>query len=457
MLKHFKLSLTIFLVFLSSILLAVPLLYRQKMVFAPFEAAEAGKQETKLLVIAPHCDDEILATGGVIHQALARGTQVKVVVMTNGDAFSKAARASFPALDSPQERYLQLAKVRQQESIAGLKILGLPKKKIIFLGYPDKGLALLWSQHWDQDKPYLNPNIRFNHSPYPSSYNPGTFYTGWNVIQDLTKIIREYQPTDIYYPHPNDLHPDHWAANSFVKYVLTQEKPENTQEHLYLVHRGMWPTPWFIPRFLMPPQSLTAIGTQWLEVPLQEETVYLKQQAILAHRTQIKVMKHYLLSFARANELFGSYPDSLLSKGKKEVLIQDPKADLWKSKTNGAGDIIQVYGNLDDQKLELELITRSPISAKVNYQFHLRFLAKEQATQLADLTIKDRQAKFSLYSQNSLPAITGLKIKIKNNVLSVEMPLSSLPPWENLYLNIETREGFSLVDKTAWRIIKLLN
>src|ERR1051325_3837894 len=39
----------------------------------------------RVLVIAPHPDDETIGAGGLIQQALAQGSLVKVVVVTNGD------------------------------------------------------------------------------------------------------------------------------------------------------------------------------------------------------------------------------------------------------------------------------------------------------------------------------------------------------------------------------------
>ena len=456
--KILRLLIPLFMVLISLAAIASNFYHRHQTAFAPpkpVESAETNSLDSKLLVIAPHCDDEVLAVGGLIQQALARGNQVKVVIITNGDGFNKAAQVNFPSITSKTDRYLQLAKTRQQESIDGLKILGLEEKEIIFLGYPDKGLASLWSKNWDQDKPYFNSNTNSDHSPYFKNFTPLTPYTGWNLVKDLTQIITEYQPTDIYYPHPNDEHPDHWATNCFVKYILNSNKLEQVREHLYLVHRGMWPTSWALPSGpeLVPPKSLTNLGTQWLEIPLRESEIQLKKASILAHQTQIKVIQHYLLSFARANELFGSYPDLPLQEGKKQLIIQDPEADLWKSKANAHGDITEVYGSLDEQKLSLEIVVRSLISNKVSYHLHLRFLEQSRPTKLVHLIIKDNQITFSFPSKDSWE-IKDLKVTQKSNRLYLEIPLASLPQFEALYLNVESKKGRSLVDKTAWRMLK---
>ena len=36
----------------------------------------------------------------------------------------------------------------------------------------------------------------------------------------MTKIIEDFKPNCIIYPDAEDAHPDHWAANAFVQYVL---------------------------------------------------------------------------------------------------------------------------------------------------------------------------------------------------------------------------------------------
>ncbi len=48
-------------------------------------AVEAFTSDDRVLIVAPHEDDETLATGGVIQQALAAGARVRVVYLTYGD------------------------------------------------------------------------------------------------------------------------------------------------------------------------------------------------------------------------------------------------------------------------------------------------------------------------------------------------------------------------------------
>src|SRR5437764_4809009 len=46
---------------------------------------------SRILVLAPHCDDETLGAGGYMAMAARLGARVRVVMLTNGDGFPLAA------------------------------------------------------------------------------------------------------------------------------------------------------------------------------------------------------------------------------------------------------------------------------------------------------------------------------------------------------------------------------
>lgn len=76
-----------------------------------------------LLVLAPHADDESLATGGLIAEACARGREVHVRVLTDGTG-------SHP--DSPTYPASRLRAVREQEARDAVAILGVDAIRIGF-------------------------------------------------------------------------------------------------------------------------------------------------------------------------------------------------------------------------------------------------------------------------------------------------------------------------------------
>ena len=57
----------------------------------------------RLLVIAPHPDDETVGAGGAIAMARARGWDVTVVFLTCGDGFWQAVRHRGEAMPTPAD------------------------------------------------------------------------------------------------------------------------------------------------------------------------------------------------------------------------------------------------------------------------------------------------------------------------------------------------------------------
>lgn len=422
---------------------------------ASTEPMEEIKKNQRILVVAPHCDDEVLGCGGVIYKALQRGDQVKVVMMTNGDGFLTAANLNFPLVFSEVKKFLDLGELRQEETIKGLGSLGLPEKDIIFLSYPDGGLDKLWSLHWDKTKPYLNPHDLSDHSPYLRTYQMKALYTGENVVANLREIIKEYRPTTIFYPHPNDVHPDHWATNSFIKYVLTTQGLNSIPQNLYLVHRGLWPMNLALGerQELVPPTPLANNGTEWGVVPLNHKEIKQKKEAILQYRTQVKVMEPFLLAFIRSNELFGFYPDATLSKGELALLIPDPVGDFENDRIFKGADIAGLYGRIKDGNLEIQLRTVSRLLSNIDYSIRLRLLNSKAEVARIDLTVDDGKVLLQNNSKTSIREIKNLKVKAINDQLSVSIPLASLPQFEYIYLSGESQKDNVLVDKTAWKML----
>src|ERR1043165_3485733 len=125
----------------------------------------------RLLVIAPHPDDETIGAGGLIQQALADGSHVKVVIVTNGDG-QRFAPVMINSRLYPRPRdYIAIGERRQAEVTAALKKLGVPTGDIVFLGYPDRGTGPMWIADWNTQCPYFASYTRVKQDPYPDSYH----------------------------------------------------------------------------------------------------------------------------------------------------------------------------------------------------------------------------------------------------------------------------------------------
>lgn len=253
------------------------------------------RRAKRVLVIAPHPDDEVLATGGVIQEHLRRGHVVKVVLITCGDGQRRG-----PFL--PSRHFRKLGERRYHESLEALSLLGLRAERVIALGYPDRGLAHLWDS-----TPYTSKYTKACAVPYPWAWQPHAPYTKASLLADLQEIVSAECPNVIYIPHPHDRHSDHRAAYAFTTYALEEAKLLAVRRY-YLIHHGAWPLPAgkHPQRHLLPPRALKT--AEWLMHELRPDQIERKCTAISKYRTQTRYFADRLFSFARRNELFALPP-----------------------------------------------------------------------------------------------------------------------------------------------------
>jgi LmbE family N-acetylglucosaminyl deacetylase len=79
------------------------------------------------IVVVPHPDDETLATGGFIAAQRARGVDITVVAVTDGE--------------NAYTENQGLASLRRKEQTCALARLGVPRQKVIRLGLIDSNVA----------------------------------------------------------------------------------------------------------------------------------------------------------------------------------------------------------------------------------------------------------------------------------------------------------------------------
>ena len=200
----------------------------------------------RLLILAPHCDDETLGSAGLILAAQRAGLQVRVVIATNGDGFYFATAQDFRKLRPGTRDYVRMGEIRQQESLAALKILGVSAQQVTFLSYPDRGTPAEWNVNWSIRNPYRSYYNQDTRSPYPLTYDPKSVYAGQAYLGDLVSILKSYRPDLIVYPHPDDVHPDHWGLNAFTRLAIAElnhtDATFQPAQLTYLVHRPGFPT-----------------------------------------------------------------------------------------------------------------------------------------------------------------------------------------------------------------------
>lgn len=153
----------------------------------------------KVMVIVPHEDDDLLISGQVLPPMYKNGADVRVVFATNGDK-----RVS--------------AYTRQSEACNALEKLGIPREKVIFLGYPDGTQlyvgkkAYSFSSGWDHT--YAGKGFKDYHF---DRFGTHAKYTAENMVDDIESVVLEYRP-DYILAIDFDTHTDHRGVSiSFEK------------------------------------------------------------------------------------------------------------------------------------------------------------------------------------------------------------------------------------------------
>jgi LmbE family N-acetylglucosaminyl deacetylase len=267
--------------------------------------------QDRYLMVAAHADDEVLAAGGLIHRAATTGANVWVVFGTNGDANRLAASIGGKRLVPRAKDFIAEGELRQREAVQALERLGVLAERIMFLGYPDRGLLTLASVRSDPGRPYTSPYTKASASPYAVSFRPHAQYTGSDVLRDIEDVMLLVRPTVVFTHHDADRHGDHKALNLMVRQTIrileSKEKLPRPKLYTYLVHAWDYPRPLrFAPEeLLLPPKSLQN-GQRWVRFDLTPYELSVKQEAMKTYRSQLDspYLRLLLMSFMRQNELF---------------------------------------------------------------------------------------------------------------------------------------------------------
>ncbi|MEK8051127.1 PIG-L deacetylase family protein [Ideonella sp. DXS22W] len=131
----------------------------------------------RLLVLAPHPDDESIACGGTLALAVAAGAAVQVVFLTDGRLGDAALRRLPEGSAGRRAAEEALAARRQGEALAALAALGVTEH--CFAGAPDGALRAHLA----------------------------------TVADQLAPLLVQWRPDTVLLPCFTDRHADHFAAN----------------------------------------------------------------------------------------------------------------------------------------------------------------------------------------------------------------------------------------------------
>ncbi|NYE58578.1 PIG-L deacetylase family protein [Carboxydothermus ferrireducens] len=254
------------------------------------------KPQEKILIVAPHPDDELLAAGGLLTQAKEKRAKIAVVYLTAGDGFTQAVEVNYKVLKPKTVDYINFGRLRINESFEVKKYLNIDR--IYHLTYPDGYLKTVLFQYYDT--PFTSPDTGFNAQSYPESYKPGQPFTGKNLIENLEEIVKKEQPDIVVFPSVLDNHPDH-SFGGFATSVALRKIGYQGKTYTYLVHSYFWPN--YGKQFKLP-RVLTDNKLKFTVISLNDFEHAKKAQALALYRSQRKVIGAFMQLFAKEDEVF---------------------------------------------------------------------------------------------------------------------------------------------------------
>jgi LmbE family N-acetylglucosaminyl deacetylase len=139
----------------------------------------------RLVLIAPHPDDETFGCGNIIALKKQQGARVKIIFLTDGEASMKGHSPI-----APQE----VANIRKEESVKACVCLGLSVDDLKRYSLPDGQVPRKGTAGFEE------------------------------AVERLLNDIREFAPAEIICPHPMDGHGDHAAAAEMAQEALRRCK-----------------------------------------------------------------------------------------------------------------------------------------------------------------------------------------------------------------------------------------
>jgi LmbE family N-acetylglucosaminyl deacetylase len=251
----------------------------------------------RVMVFAPHPDDELLGCAGVLQRASRAGARVQVVCLTSGDASLWPQWTRWPLYRKTPFLKSFLARrmgcKRMEESRRGVERLSLPAECLRFMGFPDSGLNKLPG---NGSAPFKSRHTGAAQVPYDEAVRPQTPYFADELARLAGRLVREFAPTHAFVTHALDRHTDHSVAAGVVGEALRKESGRPCQGLAYLIHFPGWPETSDLP----PPFNA---ASRW-ELTLTPDERSAKRAALLAHQSQWRQNPSFFEARLRPAEWF---------------------------------------------------------------------------------------------------------------------------------------------------------
>ncbi|MEI8138355.1 MAG: PIG-L deacetylase family protein [bacterium] len=425
----------------------------------------------RILILAPHPDDEVIGCGGVIQQSVAMKLPVRVVYFTYGDnnewsflIYRKHAVLAPGAVK-------QMGLIRHNEAVVAAETLGLSTNQLTFLGYPDFGTLRIWINHWGDSPPAEGMMTHATAVPYANALRPGAPYRGEEIVKDLTSVIRAFMPTKICVSHPADFNVDHRALYCFTQLTLWNLESEIRPEVFpYMVHFPRWPNPrGNHPGLPLKPPAFFEDDIAWRDFRLTPELIAGKEKALRAHRSQFEYAAHYLESFMRTNELFGDFerivfPAPITTRSKVSLLPtapprpdeRDEENHLTESERNGFVGLEWRHIQLETNAVKLSINLSRPLGEAVSAAIQVFGYRHDVPFELMPkIRVEIGLLGNTVHNQNlSLPT-NRIRVLHHMRDIEAEIPLDLLGCPERLFVCARTYLGEIPLDWVSWRLVEL--
>jgi len=421
-------------------------------------ALEPFKQNERVLILAPHPDDEAIGCAGVIQQALKAGAKVKVIYLTNGDHNELAFIVYEKRITIRQSEFVHMGQVRRQEAIKAMKFLGLSEDDLVFLGYPDFGTFAIFCRYWQNKKPFRDKLTRISSVPYKDNPSFGAPYQGTSILSDLVKQILDYKPNKIFVSHPADVNGDHKALYLFLQVALSdlEGKIPRPKVYPYLIHCVGWPKlHHYHPELeLYPPDKFRDSRINWVSLNLTPDELDKKYRATLYYKSQTQSSAFYLFSFSRKNELFGDYPQVEL-KGQSSMFKVSDSLENVKIENSP-----EKQGQVRYAEANNYFLLRVDNSGKINRNFGmlLYLFGYSRSTTFADMPkirIITSGNKYKVFDGDRRVFAAGVLFDFKRNYLVLKIPFKLLGEPDYIFSSLKAYHGTLPIDALGFRKIKI--
>lgn len=194
--------------------------------------------QTRLLVVAPHPDDETLGCGALIQQVQAVGGAIHLLLLTDGDNNPWPQRYIERRLRIDGNARRRWGAQRREEIVQAMARLGISASMLQPLGWLDGAVT----RQLRDDAP--------------------------GAIAAVRAVIRAFKPTIVVCPALGDIHPDHGAAHVLCRLALVDADP--------------------VPALLAYPVHGETDERAWpIRIDVTEAQQQRKLEALAEHRTQM--------------------------------------------------------------------------------------------------------------------------------------------------------------------------